>query len=257
MTKGRLTIYTNILLLLFSFACLAQSQEQSCSWRESPDLLRDKKGRPIILKSTETAKRLVWGEQPKYPSGCRCQGAVLIFLHIDAKGEVACYQFLGGHPLFKASIAPVIKSWRFTPHQTDEGVKSFAAILYYNFTLDAQPLGFHTLKTLPCKQPANVAKNQASGQVLWLNPDEMRERATDLPTSLSDAHLKSKGYVLVNVLVNEEGNVVCVSPVNGHPILRGLAMSSATKWKFKPLLANNKPHPFFGHVLLSSLNSNQ
>ncbi len=253
----KLTIQTIIWLLLPSLACLAQSEEQKCSWQELPNLLQDEKGKPIILKSRELEKRLIWGEEPKYPRSCRCQGAVNVFLHIDTKGEVVCFQVLSGHPLFKASISAVIKSWRFTPYQTDEGIKSFAAILTYNFSLDTPSRNFDTLKTLPCKQPTKVVVSNAAGQITWLNPDEMIARAIELPTSLHDAHFKGRGYVLVNVLVDEKGRVTCAAPVNGHPILRALAMSSFTRWKFRPLLVNNKPLPFFGHVLLSNLKSNQ
>ena len=248
--RFKLIAETSILLMLFSLICVAQSEEQTCAWRESADLLRDGKDKPVILKNDELESRLLGGKKPKYPSGCRCQGAVPIFLHIDAKGEVVCHQFLSGHPLFKASISAVIKSWRFAPYQTSDGMKSFAAIVTYNFNLESKSWGFGVLETLPCTSPKAVLKD-SSGQALWLQSDEMMERAIEKPEPRRDAHFKGSGYVLVNVLVNENGKTVCAAPVNGHPILRASAMETVTKWKFKPFLVDNNPIPFLGHIVFS------
>lgn len=248
--RFKLIAETSILLILFSFICAAQSESPACAWREAPDVLRDNKGKPIILKNDELEKRLLGGKKPKYPSGCRCQGVIPILLHIDAKGEIVCYQFLSGHPLFKASILAVIKSWRFAPYQTDDGVKSFAAILTYDFNLESKSWGFPVLETLPCTVPKTGLKD-SSGQTLWLQSDEMIDRAIEKIEPLHDAHFKGNGYVLVNVLVDESGKTVCAAPINGHPILRASAREAVTKWKFKPMLVNDKPIPFLGHLVLS------
>ena len=114
MKRIKLTIHTIILLVLVSFICVAQSNEEKCSLSETPDLLKDEKGKPITITSSEMGKRFISGEKPNYPGGCRCQGAVYFLLHIDAKGEVRCSQFISGHPLLRAAVAKVIKGWRFT-----------------------------------------------------------------------------------------------------------------------------------------------
>lgn len=248
--RFKLIFETSILLMLFSLVCVAQSEPQTCAWRESPDLLRDGKGKPVILKNDELESRLLGGKRPKYPSGCRCQGAVPIFLHIDAKGEIVCYQFLSGNPLFKVSISAVIKSWRFAPYQTSDGIKSFAAIVTYNFSLESKSWGFGALETLPCKLPRVVLKD-SSGQTLWLQSDEMIDHAIEKPEPRRDAHFKGSGYVLVNVLVNENGKTVCAAPIHGHPLLRASTMAAVTKWKFKPVLVNDNPIPFLGHLVFS------
>ena len=79
----------------------------------------------------------------------------------------------------------------------------------------------------------------------------MLDRAIEKTQPLPDAHFKGSGDVLVNVKVNKNGNVTCATAANGHPLLRERAMTAAIKWKFKPFLVNNKPAPFFGHLLLS------
>ncbi len=253
MTQFKLTIQI-IILLLMPVVCLAQSNEEKCSWRKAPDLLRDEKGKPIAISSSELEHRFISGEKPKYPSSCRCQGYVQVLLHIDAKGEVACFQIISGHPLFKHPVAEVIKNWRFIPYQTESGNKSFVAILSYNFNLDAQPWGLLN-QALPCKPPNTILKD-SSNKVLWLRPNEMLDRAIEKTAPSPDAHIKTGGDVLVNVMVNESGKITCATTVNGHPILRERAIQAAIKWKFKPFLVNNKPVPFFGHLLFSFLKPN-
>ena len=82
MKRIKLTIHTIILLVLVSFICVAQSNEQKCSLSETPDLLKDEKGKPITITPSEMGKRFISGEKPEYPGDCRCQGAVYFLLHI-------------------------------------------------------------------------------------------------------------------------------------------------------------------------------
>ena len=247
MTQFKLTIQV-IILLLMSVVCLAQSNEEKCQWREAPDLLRDEKGNPITISSNELEQRFISGEKPKYPSSCRCLGSAQVLLHIDANGEVACFQIISGHPLFKHSISLVIKKWRFLPYQTENGNKSFAALLSYNFNLDARPWGLLN-QTLPCKTPKTALKD-SSKKVVWLRPNEMLDRAIEKIDPSPDAHSRASSDVLVNVMINEEGKVHCAITVRGHPLLHERAISAIRKWKFKPYLVNEKPVPFFGHILL-------
>lgn len=249
MKRIKLTIHTIILLVLVSFICVAQSNEQKCSLSETPDLLKDEKGKPITITPSEMGKRFISGEKPEYPGDCRCQGAVYFLLHIDAKGEVRCSQSISGHPLLRAAVVKVIKGWRFTPYQTEDGNKSFAAIMSYSFSLETSSWSLLN-ETLPCK-PTKVIMKDSSGRILWLKPNEMLDRAIEKTQLLPDAYFKGSGDVLVNVKVNKNGNVTCAMIVNGHPISRERAMSAVIKWKFKPFLVNNKPAPFFGHVLFS------
>ncbi len=248
MTQIRLTIHV-IIFLLMSVACVAQSNEEKCSWREAADLLRDEKGKPITISSNELEHRFISGEKPKYPSSCRCLGYAQVLLYIDANGEIACFQIISGHPLFKYSIAQVIKNWRFIPYQTDNGNKSFVALLSYNFNLDARPWG-QLNQTLPCKPPHTVLKDSSS-KILWLRPNEMLDRTIEKIEPSADAHSRASGGVLVNVMVKENGKITCATTATGHPLLRERAIQAAVKWKFKPYLVNNKPVPFFGHLLFS------
>jgi TonB family protein len=44
------------------------------------------------------------------------------------------------------------------------------------------------------------------------------------------------GSVVVEVTVDEQGNVIALRPVSGHPLLRDAAVAAARQWKFTPTL---------------------
>jgi TonB family protein len=59
------------------------------------------------------------------------------------------------------------------------------------------------------------------------------------PPIAKQAH--ASGTVVVQVLVDEKGNVVTARAISGHPLLRAVAVSAARGAKFSPRLLNGKP----------------
>ena len=53
--------------------------------------------------------------------------------------------------------------------------------------------------------------------------------------------VKASGTVVVQVLVDEQGNVVSANAVSGHPLLKAAAVSAARSAKFSPTLLSGKP----------------
>lgn len=51
----------------------------------------------------------------------------------------------------------------------------------------------------------------------------------------------ASGTVVIQVLVDENGNVVSASPVSGHPLLRPAALAAARQAKFSPTKLSGKP----------------
>ena len=52
---------------------------------------------------------------------------------------------------------------------------------------------------------------------------------------------KASGTVVVQVLVDEKGNVISARAISGHPLLRAVSVSAARRAKFSPRLLNGKP----------------
>ena len=54
------------------------------------------------------------------------------------------------------------------------------------------------------------------------------------------------GTVVVEVTVDENGNVASVRPLSGHPLLKDAATDAARGWTFKPTIVNGKPIKVLG-----------
>ena len=52
---------------------------------------------------------------------------------------------------------------------------------------------------------------------------------------------KASGTVVVQVTVDENGNVISASPVSGHPLLQAAAVAAARSAKFSPTILSGKP----------------
>jgi protein TonB len=58
------------------------------------------------------------------------------------------------------------------------------------------------------------------------------------PTNPTAAMSRITGTVVVEVLVNEQGNVASARALSGHPVLQNAALSAARRWKFEPSKLN-------------------
>lgn len=61
------------------------------------------------------------------------------------------------------------------------------------------------------------------------------------PYPLIAKQARASGTVVVQVLIDEKGNVTSASPVSGHPLLRTAAVSAARSAKFSPTLLSGRP----------------
>ena len=59
------------------------------------------------------------------------------------------------------------------------------------------------------------------------------------------------GVVVVEVLIDEEGNVSFARAVSGHPLLKGAAVEAATQWKFSPTTLDGNPVRVIGTITMN------
>lgn len=89
------------------------------------------------------------------------------------------------------------------------------------------------------------------GKPIWLNTNDLIKGAAhcvapQMPPLMRQAEID--GYVFVDTLVDERGQVVCVRLIKGHPMLAGSAMDAAKSWVFRPKTQNGKGVSFYGHL---------
>ena len=59
---------------------------------------------------------------------------------------------------------------------------------------------------------------------------------------------QSEGHVVVEVMIDEEGNVTSTRALYGHKLLRQVAMEAAKQCKFTPVELNGKPVRVLGSI---------
>ena len=87
-------------------------------------------------------------------------------------------------------------------------------------------------------------------QLAKVKPRELKERVVNCAIPRLPGDLDAQGSVIVQVVVDEEGNVRCARIIYGHPLLRRAALDAAKKWKFKPLVVEGKAKPYVGLLSL-------
>jgi TonB family protein len=81
-------------------------------------------------------------------------------------------------------------------------------------------------------------------QLAKVKPRELKERVVSCAIPRLLGNEDAQGSVIVQVIVDEEGNVRCARVVYGQPMLRRPALDAAKKWKFKPLVIEGKAKPY-------------
>ena len=61
--------------------------------------------------------------------------------------------------------------------------------------------------------------------------------------------VKASGTVIVQVIVDEQGNVVAATATSGHPLLRAAAVQAARESKFRPTLLDGQPVKVTGVIV--------
>lgn len=56
------------------------------------------------------------------------------------------------------------------------------------------------------------------------------------------------GAVVIEITLNEEGNVIAARAVSGHPLLKDAAVAAARGWTFKPTLLQGEPVKVIGTI---------
>jgi TonB family protein len=77
---------------------------------------------------------------------------------------------------------------------------------------------------------------------------EATERAEPVYPPLARA-AKVTGTVVVEVTVDQTGNVIAARAISGHALLRDAAVEAARKWKFKPAKLSGAPVQMIGPII--------
>lgn len=77
-----------------------------------------------------------------------------------------------------------------------------------------------------------------------IKPSELKERMVSCAVPRLPGNVDAQGTIIVEVQIDEDGNVRCARVLSGHPIMRRAALDAAKKWRFEPLKVEGKAKPY-------------
>ena len=197
--QGRYPV--EIVLGCLSIVCFAAAQSKSSN------------ADPVILNRKDAANLVVAQAKPDYPPLAKVnyiQGRVRMQVLVSSEGKVTEANVVQGHPFLAVAALSAVRQWHYRPLLSPSGPIPFVTMVEVNFTLRNIQLD---------KLPPEAVKD--------LNKQVRPPQVLDKPSVQS--HL-----VHLRVLVNEEGQVIDVNPVDGFPAHYDATMKMAGLFRFEP-----------------------
>lgn len=183
---------------------------------------------PKIIDAPVVNGMAIHLEKPEYPAAAKAvnaEGIVNVKVVIDEKGKVVSAESVTGHALLRKSSEIAALKSTFKPGMRDGKPIKFEGIIVYNFLAG---------KTVSTGQ--NIEDYSKFGEML-------NSKALSLPTPKYPAAakaVKADGTVIVEIIVDEKGEVTNAKAVSGHELLLNEAEKAALKAKFEPVLVDGK-----------------
>lgn len=188
------------------------------------------KGKPIFLPVPE---------YPKAAKAVRASGVVQVLVTIDENGNVIEAKAISGNPLLHATAIKSALQGKFEPILLSGKPIRVSGVIVYNFNLD---------EPTPPKQQEESKQTEVkdSGKIVDLASGNVIGKAIKLPKPTTPfcncrfGKVKSITSVLVQVEIDEQGNVSGATAISGHPILKVTSENAAQNSKFAPSLVSGE-----------------
>jgi TonB family protein len=198
-----------------SVVCFASAQSQTSD------------SRPLVLAKKDATSLILAQAKPDYPALAKVnyiQGRVSLQLLVSCEGKVTEANVVQGHPFLAVAALNAVRHWLYRPLQSPSGPIPFVTTVEVNFTLRHLQLD---------KLPPEPLKD--------LNRSVRPPQVLSKPSSQS--HL-----VHLRVLVDEDGQVIDVSPIEGFPSNYSAAMKMAEHFRFEPARWGSLTVPWYLEV---------
>lgn len=164
--------------------------------------------------------------EPTYPplaKQARVSGVVTMKATIAADGSIQHIEVVSGHPLLVPAALEALKSWKFQSNAAGTYRVDIPFVLGNDVAAeqsDGKPL---TIQVGPVVQASHLVHH-----VDPVYPPEARASGIE-------------GSVTLRVLIDENGNIARIDPVDGNPALALAAIQAVSQWTYEPTLLNGKP----------------
>jgi len=211
--------------------------EQSAPQGNAPETISG-----TVEVPSETVQGLIVRKvAPLYPPlarQARIQGTVVLTIVISKDGDVRDTKLVSGHPMLAPAAIEAVKQWRYKPYIADNQPLELATTVQIKFMIAGGPDG-----EVP-RARADWHLSLHGPQFMRVSEDVMRglldEKVDpEYPADAKEKHIE--GTVVLNVDVDDDGNVGRVELVSGHPVLAAAAMDAVLQWKYRPFVSNGAP----------------
>ncbi len=195
---------------------------------------------------------------PEYPPlarQARIQGMVVLKVQISKTGDVENMQLISGHPMLAPSAIDAVKQWKYKPYLLNGEPVEVETNVTVNFTLPDKLPAEGVVGDMPGGIPegekGGIAPSTPADAPHLAVPQRIRVSAgvsqrllvtkvpPQYPQEAKDQHIQ--GVVVMQVIIDKEGNVANVQLISGHPMLASAAIDAVKQWKYKPYLLNESP----------------
>lgn len=233
------------LFLLLTLAALAASQVAT------PTRVR--------VGSTQMADQIVKKVAPEYPPlarQARIQGSVILKVQINKSGDVVNLQLFSGHPMLAPAAIEAVKQWKYKPFLLNGEPVEVETSVTVNFTLSDKPAAEDS--GVAGEIPGGIPGDHAFGVVGTVSSTPGPNGVTRVrvssgvaqgllatkvnpqyPQEAKDQHIQ--GVVVLQAIIDKEGNVEHLQLISGHPELAPAALEAVKQWKYRPYLLNGTP----------------
>ena len=195
---------------------------------------------------------------PIYPPRARqarIQGTVILDIWVSKTGDVEGAKLFSGHPMLAPAAIEAVKQWKYRPYLLNGEPVLVSTKVNVNFTLSApQPA-----QGIVGSVPGGIAPGQAggvAGSAEAIAPHAVAAQRVRVsrgveaglvvkkvpPVYPPDAKAQHiQGTVVVQVIVDKQGNVANLAVASGDPQLASAAIEAVRQWKYKPYLLNQVP----------------
>jgi TonB family protein len=208
----------------------------------------------VVLDRVRVAPGVIAGlienkVDPVYPPlarQARIQGAVILGVIISKTGDVENLQLISGHPMLAPAAIEAVKQWKYKPYLLNGEPVEVETQVQVNFRLSEKPASDGIAQSIPSEpgslismpqdasvpQRVRVSSGVAQGLLIKkVNPE--------YPPEAKDEQIQ--GVVLLQVIIDKEGNVANIKLISGHPALAPAAMEAVAQWRYRPYLLNGSP----------------
>ena len=178
--------------------------------------------RPDICTGGVLNGKATFFPQPDYPNDAiepNISGTVVVRVSIDEDGNVTEAKACSGYPVLRPEAEKAALKAKFEQTKLSGVPVKISGILVYNFKVD-ENTETEISDEITLGEPINLAKPK-------------------IPSCSCEWGGKNI-VVMVQVEINEDGNVILAQPVSGHPLLNILAKQSAENSTFSATKISGK-----------------